>query len=97
MTNKVNLINTDEYIDRMLKNDVELSKGVKEEGLRMEYAFSIMKLRESLGLTQEQFAEKINKPQSTVARIENGNANPTVKTLYEIGNAVGKTLKISFE
>ncbi|MDR1515243.1 MAG: helix-turn-helix domain-containing protein [Synergistaceae bacterium] len=31
-----------------------------------------MKLREAEGLTQRHHAEKVGKPQSTVARIENG-------------------------
>ncbi|MDN6502881.1 MAG: helix-turn-helix domain-containing protein, partial [Tetragenococcus koreensis] len=38
----------------------------------------------------------VNKPQSTIARIENGNANPTIKTLEQIADSVGKQLTFSF-
>lgn len=86
-----------DYINNERKNDPELSKMMEQEQRKLDYAVTIMQLRESLGLTQEQFAKKVNKPQSTIARIENGNANPTIKTLDEIGHAVGKRLSISFE
>ncbi|WP_125589107.1 helix-turn-helix transcriptional regulator [Companilactobacillus jidongensis] len=95
--NKIRYISATDYIENEKRKDPELEKMMDEEMKKMRYAVAITELRESLGLTQEQFAKKINKPQSTVARIENGNANPTFKTLYEIGDAVGKNLKISFE
>ncbi|MDR2712380.1 MAG: helix-turn-helix domain-containing protein [Clostridiales bacterium] len=34
--------------------------------------------------------------QSNISRIENGNCNPTVATLQQIADGVGKTLHIEF-
>ncbi|APX73327.1 transcriptional regulator [Companilactobacillus allii] len=64
---------------------------------KMELAINISKLRRSLGYSQEEFAKKVNKPQSTIARIESGEGNPTMKTIFEIGYAVGKKVNISYE
>jgi transcriptional regulator with XRE-family HTH domain len=55
-----------------------------------------MKLRDAEGLTQRQLAEKVGKPQSTIARIENGNMNASFKVLNEIAASLGKKLEIQF-
>ncbi|MBG9983588.1 helix-turn-helix transcriptional regulator [Aerococcaceae bacterium DSM 111022] len=57
---------------------------------------AVIKLRESLGMTQDEFAKLVQKQQSTIARIENGNANPTIITLEDIAEAAGKKLIFSF-
>lgn len=50
-----------------------------------------------MGLTQREFAKLIGKPQSTVARIENGNVNTSTKMLSEIAQATKKRLIIQFD
>jgi len=97
MKNNFELVSADKYIQNKMKSNSKFAKGVKEEEKKLEYAFTVMKLRESLNLTQEEFAKKVNKPQSTIARIESGEGNPTMKTVFEIGYAVGKQVNISYE
>lgn len=97
MADEVKLVSVDSYVKKLITDDPGFAEELRKEQIKLDYAVAIMQLRESLGLTQEQFAKKVNKPQSTIARIENGNANPTIKTLDEIGHAVGKKLSISFE
>lgn len=53
-------------------------------------------LRLELGLSQSEFAKRVGKPQSTIARIETGAMIPTIKLLSEIATMVDKRLEISF-
>lgn len=43
-----------------------------------------------------EFAKRVGKPQSTIARIETGAILPTVHLLSEIATMVGKRLEIEF-
>jgi transcriptional regulator with XRE-family HTH domain len=55
-----------------------------------------MKLREEEGLTQRQLAEVSGKPQSTIARIENGSMNASLGILRDIAASVGKRVDVRF-
>ncbi|MDA9428876.1 hypothetical protein B834_1363 [Enterococcus mundtii 1A] len=67
------------------------------EKQRLEIAVAVTELRSELGVSQREFAEKVGKPQSTIARIENGSMNPSIKILYEIATKVGKELHVDFK
>ncbi|GMG62266.1 hypothetical protein TEHAB4_20140 [Tetragenococcus halophilus] len=95
MTNR-NTIKFSDYLENEKRNDPALTKMMEKEEQKLDYAVAVMELRTSLGFTQEEFAKAVNKPQSTIARIENGNANPTIKTLEQIADSVGKQLTFSF-
>lgn len=56
----------------------------------------LKELRLELGLTQDEFAKRVGKPQSTIARIETGAMIPTVHLLSEIATSLNKRLEISF-
>ena len=47
-------------------------------------------------LTQRELAERCGMRQSAFARLESGNANPTLKTLQQVAKGLGKKLRISF-
>ncbi len=53
-------------------------------------------LREEANLTQEQFAQKVNKKRSYISRIENDGGNMTLKTLLELFE-VGFGKKVTIE
>ena len=55
----------------------------------------IKALRLQRRMTQNELAEGIIS-RGMLSRIENGNANPSVKTLKKLANAMGKQLKIDF-
>lgn len=95
MTNS-NTIKFSDYLEKEKKNDPTLTKMMEKEEQKLDYAVAVMELRTSLGLTQEEFAKTVNKPQFIIARIEDGNANPTIKTLEQIADSVGKQLSFSF-
>ena len=52
--------------------------------------------REESGMTQKDLAEKTGIAQGDISKLENGNGNPSVRTLQRLANAMGMTLKIEF-
>jgi ribosome-binding protein aMBF1 (putative translation factor) len=75
----------------------ETKKNLEREGKRLETAIALMKLREEEGLSQRELAKKVGKPQSTIARIENGSMNVTFDTLMDIVLALGRKMTISIK
>ncbi len=52
-------------------------------------------LRETLGMTQEQLANKVNRSLRSIQQIESGDAMPKISNLYKIADALNAELKIS--
>ncbi len=82
-----------------------LAEQLKDEEIRKEYEalepeFAIIQAlidtRNSTGLTQKELSERTGIAQSDISKLENGNANPSVKTLQRLAVAMGKKLKIEF-
>ena len=48
-------------------------------------------------MTQQEFAKFVGKPQSTIARIENGKMNVSINVLNEIADAINQKLTVKFE
>lgn len=49
----------------------------------------IRSIRESKGITQQDLAAACNFEKANMSRIEAGRTNPTISTLYKIGQALG--------
>lgn len=65
--------------------------------VRRRLAYQIKHLRESLGLSQKAFADRLGKPQSTVSRYEDPYyGRLTVSSLIEIANALDVALSVKF-
>ena len=62
----------------------------------LEYIKAIIAARLEQNLTQKELAENTGIRQSNISRIENGNSSPTVATLQQIADGVGKKLHIEF-
>ncbi|MDR3315470.1 MAG: helix-turn-helix transcriptional regulator [Coriobacteriales bacterium] len=86
----------DELIEKRSKDNPKFAEGYKRECERLEVAVALMQLREEEGLTQRQLAELSGKPQSTIARIENGSMNTSMKVLNEIATSLGKKVELRF-
>lgn len=74
----------DAYVAERSKNNDEFTQIVEQENINLEVAVKVHELRENMGLSQREFASLIGKPQSTIARIENGSMNASTKMLSEI-------------
>ncbi|KRL40937.1 MAG: helix-turn-helix transcriptional regulator [Liquorilactobacillus nagelii] len=86
----------DEYVAERSKNNPDFAKLVEQENINLEVAVKVRDLRESMGMSQREFADLIGKPQSTIARIENGSMNASTKILSEIAQATNQRLTIQF-
>jgi len=86
----------EKLIDEQRAENPEFARIYEEERKKTKVAVALMLLREAEGLTQMQLAEKAGKPQSTIARIENGTMNVSINVLDEIAQSVNRTLEISF-
>ena len=51
---------------------------------------------ENSGMTQKDLAEKTGITQSDISRLENGSANPSLKTLQRLAKGMGMNLKLEF-
>lgn len=86
----------DDYISKRSQDSSEFAQAVTQYNINLEVAVQVKKLRDSLGLTQREFANLVNKPQSTIARIENGSFNASTMLLSEIAQAANRKVKIEF-
>ncbi len=63
--------------------------------------FQIMKAiagaRAKTGMTQKEVSEKTGIIQAEISKLENGNANPSIKTLKKLAAGLNMRLVISFE
>lgn len=82
-----------------------LVEQLKDEELKAEYdaiepefaiVQAIIDARKETGLTQKELSAKTGIAQGDISKLENGNANPSLKTLRRFAEAMGKTLKIEF-
>ncbi len=82
-----------------------LAEQLKDEELKAEYdalepefaiVQAIIDARKATGLTQKELSVKTGIAQGDISKLENGNANPSLKTLRRLAEAMGKTLKIEF-
>ena len=86
----------DEYVTEISKNNPDFAKLVEQENINLEVAVKVRDLRENMGMSQRAFASLIGKPQSTIARIENGSMNASTRVLSEIAQATNQRLTIQF-
>ena len=85
----------DELLAEQMKNP-EFKK--EYEALEPEFAIiqAMIDVRKNTGITQKQLAEKTGINQADISRLENGNANPSIRTLKKLAEGLGMKLKIEF-
>lgn len=64
---------------------------MKEKSLFLQIGKKIQEIRESQNLTQDDLSVKANL--HNIGRLETGNTNPTIRTLYKISQALNVKLK----
>lgn len=89
------MTNFNDFLNEQLK-DTEVK--AEYEALEPEFAViqALIDARSSAGLTQKELSQRTGIAQSDISRIENGNGNPSLKTLKRLAEAMGKKLKIEF-
>ena len=83
-----------DVLKKELLQDKEVA--IEYERLRPKYLLvsQLIKARAKKGLTQRDLAKKMGTKQSAIARIESGNANPSVSFLEKLAQALGSKLII---
>ena len=68
------------------------------EALQPEYEIikALIQARNDSGLTQKQLSERTGITQADISKLENGNANPSLRTLQRLAAGMGKQLKLEF-
>ena len=83
------------YLNKQLENP-EFAAEWERQRPEREYIKAIIAARLEQNMTQKELAERAGIRQSNISRIENGNCSPSVATLQQIADGVGKTLHIEF-
>lgn len=89
------MTNFNDYLAQQLENP---DFREEYEALEPEFAIiqAIIDARKSCGITQKELSQKSGIAQGDISKLENGNANPSLRTLQRLAEAMGKTLKIEF-
>ena len=86
--------NFEEFLAEQLKNDE-----FRNEYEELEPHFTIIKAMINAynsGITKNDLVAETGISRKYISQLENGNANPSVRTLQKLAAAMGKQLKISF-
>ena len=83
------------FLENQLKNPE-----FKTEWERLEPEFqiirSLIEVRKEKHLSQKELAKITGINQADISRIENGNANPSLRTLQRLATGLGMKLKLEF-
>lgn len=87
------------YFDDWLKEQLkvpEFSREYKKVQTENAPIRAIIKARMEKGMTQTQIAKKMGTTQSSIARVEAGSTNPSLKFMQKLADALGARLEIKF-
>ncbi|MBQ9982238.1 MAG: helix-turn-helix transcriptional regulator [Oscillospiraceae bacterium] len=89
------MTNFNDYLKEQLENPE-----FKEEYDALEPEFAIIQAiidaRKSKGITQKELSRRTGIAQGDISKLENGNGNPSIKTLQRLAAAMDMSLKIEF-
>ena len=83
----------DESLAEQLQ-DPEFKKEYDALELEFELIRAFLDARNEKGLTQKELSQITGITQADISKLENGNANPSIKTLERLAAGLGKRLKI---
>ena len=68
------------------------------DALEPEYAImqAMIDARKASGLTQKELAERTGISQGDISKMENGSANPSIRTLQRLAAGMGMKLQLEF-
>lgn len=84
-----------DYMDSLEKEDEKLASYVKTYEALSAFLTDFDFLKDSLGLTQQDIADKMGTTQSAISRIASLKTNPSYKQLLKMSEAVGGELLIT--
>ena len=85
--------------------DILLNEQLQDEDFRKEYEAmkpefviiqAMIDARKKAGLTQKELSSRTGIAQGDISKLENGNGNPSIRTLQKLAEAMNMTLKLEF-
>ncbi len=82
-----------------------LSEQLKDENFKKEYdrlepeiaiIQAMIDARRESGMTQKELSKRTGIAQGDISKLENGNANPSLRTLQRLAEGMGMQLKVEF-
>ncbi len=81
-------------------NEQKANENFKKEYDALEPEFSIIQAmldaRKASGITQKELSKRTGIAQGDISKLENGSANPSLKTLQRLASGMGMKLKVEF-
>lgn len=88
-------IDLEDYVKECIAEEPGLAQELAEVSERLEIALQIARLRELLGLTQSQLAERVGTSQQTISRLENPDyMGHSLRTLRRIADALDARVEV---
>ena len=84
-----------DYKNHVKETDSKAYMDIQENECLANIISALIKLRNSLGISQRELAIMCNMPQSSIARIESFKTTPNIDTLLKIMKPLGLSLKVS--
>lgn len=83
----------EEMIDIWTEKDPSFRATFEAAWQQRELLRALARRREELGLSQTEVAARMGTSQSTLARLEQGSANPTLATVARLAKALGQKIE----
>jgi DNA-binding XRE family transcriptional regulator len=77
-------------------SNVEVKAEYEALGNEFELIGTLLRMRQTAGLTQQEVAERMGTKEGNISRLEKGNGNPTLKTLMNYAKACRCKLHVDF-
>ncbi len=83
------------YLNKQMEN---IEFRAEYEALEPEFSIiqAMIDARKASGLTQKELAERTGIAQADISKLENGSANPSLRTLRRLAAGMGMQLKLEF-
>ncbi len=87
--------NFKDYLNEQLQNPAFKAE---YDALEPEFAIiqAMIDARKASGLTQKELAERTGISQGDISKLENGSANPSIRTLQRLAAGMGMKLQLAF-
>lgn len=87
--------NFNSYLNKQMENT---EFRTEYEALEPEFSIiqAMIDARKASGLTQKELAERTGIAQADISKLENGSANPSLRTLRRLAAGMGMQLKLEF-
>ena len=83
-------------IKNIILSDPETRKTYEDLEPEYQLIYAMIESRKEKNISQQELAEATGIDRSDISKIENGNANPSLKTIKRVAEGLGKKVEIRF-